>query len=59
MRIVPLFLAAGRHLREDLPLLVADIHAQNSGLEISVLPPIGDLPEIQMAIARLVVEACG
>ena len=55
--IVPLFLAAGRHLREDLPALVERIRAEHPALKISVSPPIGDLPEIQAAIASVVLRA--
>jgi sirohydrochlorin cobaltochelatase len=51
--IVPVFLAAGRHLREDLPALIAPIRQQFPDLEISVTAPIGDIPEFQAAIARL------
>ena len=51
--IVPIFLAAGRHLREDLPALVAPIQKQYPHLVINVTAPIGDIPEFQSAIARL------
>ena len=51
--IVPIFLAAGRHLREDLPALIAPIQKQYPDLEINVTAPIGDIPEFQAAIARL------
>jgi sirohydrochlorin cobaltochelatase len=51
--VVPVFLAAGRHLREDLPALIAPIRTQFPDLEINVSPPIGDLPEFQSAIAKL------
>jgi sirohydrochlorin cobaltochelatase len=51
--VVPVFLAAGRHLREDLPALIAPIQQQFPDLEINVTAPIGDLPEFQAAIAKL------
>jgi sirohydrochlorin cobaltochelatase len=51
--IVPVFLAAGRHLREDLPTLIAPIQKQFPDLVINVTAPIGDIPEFQAAIARL------
>ncbi len=51
--VVPIFLAAGRHLREDLPALIAPIQQQFPELKINVSAPIGDLPEIQAAIAKL------
>ena len=51
--IVPIFLAAGRHLREDLPTLIAPIRQQFPDLEINVSAPIGEIPEFQAAIAKL------
>ena len=51
--VVPVFLAAGRHLREDLPALIAPIQKQFPDLVINVTAPIGDLPEFQSAIAKL------
>lgn len=55
--IVPLFLAAGRHLREDLPALIKPIQAAHPGLTIAILPPIGEMAEIQAAIARVALPA--
>ena len=51
--IVPVFLASGRHLREDLPALIAPIQTQFPDLEINVTAPIDDIPEFQAAIAKL------
>ena len=51
--VVPIFLAAGRHLREDLPALIAPVQQQFPDLEIIVSTPIGDIPEFQAAIAKL------
>ena len=51
--IVPIFLAAGRHLREDLPALMAPIQNQYPDLMIKVSAPIGDIPELQSVIATL------
>ena len=51
--VAPIFLAAGRHLREDLPALIAPIQKQYPDLVINVTAPIGDIPEFQSAIARL------
>ena len=51
--VVPIFLAAGRHLREDLPVLIAPIRTQFPMLEINICAPIGEIPEFQAAIAKL------
>lgn len=55
--VVPLFLAAGRHLREDLPALIKPIQAAHPGLTIAILPPIGEMAEIQEAIAKVALSA--
>ena len=54
--VVPVFLAAGRHLRDDLPALIAPIQQQFPDLVINVSAPIGDLPEFQAAIAKLALD---
>ena len=50
--VIPLFLAAGRHLREDLPALIKPIQAAHPDSIITVMPAIGEMPEIQAAIAK-------
>ncbi len=54
LRVVPVFLGAGGHLKEDLPKLVAGIRGQYKDLEITVEPPIGEQPEVIAAIARAI-----
>ncbi len=49
--LVPLFLAQGGHLREDLPRLVEDIRRDLPGLRIHVTTAIGDSVELTNAIA--------
>lgn len=45
IEILPLFFAAGRHLREDVPKMLAKIEqsyqAQNTPLTLELKPPIG------------------
>ncbi|WVN42594.1 CbiX/SirB N-terminal domain-containing protein [beta proteobacterium MWH-UniP1] len=52
IRIVPLFLASGSHLRQDLPELVAQAKNQHPGIEITVATAIGEAAYTQAAIAR-------
>lgn len=52
IRVVPVFLAAGAHLREDLPKLVSEAKREFPELSFDVLPAIGETPEIQHSIAR-------
>jgi sirohydrochlorin cobaltochelatase len=49
-RVVPLFLATGGHLRNDLPKIVARIDAQHPGLKLDVRAPMGESPEMRQAI---------
>ncbi len=49
IRVVPLFLGQGGHVKQDLPRLVAA--AARSGVEIFLDKPIGEQPEIMEAIA--------
>ena len=54
--LVPLFMAQGGHLKQDLPLLVEKIRQQHPQLELQVLPAIGDAPEILQAITDWVLR---
>ena len=42
IRIVPMFLGAGRHVREDLPRLVEALRGAHTGIEIELRPPVGE-----------------
>jgi sirohydrochlorin cobaltochelatase len=54
LRVVPVFLGMGGHLKEDLPRLVAEIRTRHPDLDIAVDAPIGEQPEVIAAIARLI-----
>ena len=54
IRVVPVFLAAGRHLREDLPRLAAQAREKFPQLEIRVEPPIGEQASVIDAIAAAI-----
>lgn len=49
--IVPLFLAQGGHLKEDLPRLLDDIRKHHPALQIDVTSAIGDSEDLTNAIA--------
>ena len=42
LTIVPLFLGVGKHAREDLPLLIADLKAAHPSVTITLQPAIGE-----------------
>jgi sirohydrochlorin cobaltochelatase len=52
VRVVPLFLGAGGHVRRDLPELLASIRAAHVGLELDATPAIGESEAITRAIAQ-------
>lgn len=53
--IIPLFLAAGRHLRKDVPAMIADLEAKHS-VSIRLANPIGMNPKLGDAIRDVVSE---
>ena len=55
--LVPLFMAQGGHLKQDLPLLVGRIRRQHPQLDLRVTPAIGDAPEILQAISDWVLRS--
>lgn len=55
--VVPLFLAAGGHLKKDLPELVAQCARAFPQLQFEVLPPIGESEALIEAIANWVCDA--
>lgn len=55
--LVPLFMAQGGHLKQDLPLLVGKLREQHPQIELRVMPAIGDAPEILQAISDWVLRS--
>lgn len=55
--LVPLFMAQGGHLKQDLPRMVARLRARHPQLELQVTPAIGDAPEILQAISAWVLRS--
>lgn len=51
--VVPLFLAAGRHLRKDVPAMIAGLE-KDHGVKIHLAPPIGENPLLGQAIKDVV-----
>ncbi|MEQ9547504.1 MAG: CbiX/SirB N-terminal domain-containing protein [Marinobacter sp.] len=53
--VVPLFLAAGRHLRKDVPAMIRSLE-ENHGISIHLAPPIGENPQLGEAIRDVVTQ---
>jgi sirohydrochlorin cobaltochelatase len=50
--IYPLFIAAGSHLKKDLPALITELTQQYPNLTLSQLPAAGEQTGVQQAIAK-------
>ena len=57
IRIVPVFWAAGGHVNEDLPRMVAEARRRHPQLAIAVLPVLSELPGMLEFIADAVSAA--
>lgn len=51
--VIPLFLAAGRHLRKDVPAMIEELERAH-GAVIRLAPPIGENPLLGQAIRDVV-----
>jgi sirohydrochlorin cobaltochelatase len=56
IRIVPAFLAAGGHVKRDLPLAVEGLRRAHEGVELELRPPIGQSDAALAAIAAVFAE---
>lgn len=55
--VVPIFMAAGSHVKKDLPRMAADAMDRHAGLEISLAPPVGEAPPVLAAMADYAIAA--
>jgi sirohydrochlorin cobaltochelatase len=51
IRLIPLFMAQGGHLKQDLPKKIAALRERHPGVAITVSPPIGEVDAILELIA--------
>jgi sirohydrochlorin cobaltochelatase len=49
--VVPIFMAAGSHVKKDLPRLAADAMDRHMGLEIELAAPVGEVESVLAAMA--------
>ncbi len=54
IRVVPVFLGQGGHVKEDLPKLVAAAQKKHAGMTIRLDPAIGEQPSVIEAIAAAI-----
>lgn len=56
VEIIPLFFAAGRHLRLDVPKQITALNEQYPKLSINLQAPIGLHPKMAQALTELIQE---
>jgi sirohydrochlorin cobaltochelatase len=53
LTVLPLFLGVGKHAREDLPVLVAELQAKHPEVVINLRPAIGEDAQMIDLMARI------
>ena len=54
IRVVPVFLAQGGHVKQDLPRLVAAARSAHPNINVTLEQAIGERPQVLAAIARAI-----
>jgi sirohydrochlorin cobaltochelatase len=57
IRVVPVFLGPGGHVKEDLPRLVERARKSHPGVAITLEPPMGEQPAVIEAIAAAIIRS--
>lgn len=55
--VVPIFMAAGSHVKKDLPRMAADAMDRHAGLQISLAAPVGEATPVLAAMADYAIAA--
>ncbi len=53
VNIVPMFLGVGRHAREDLPRLLAELHGMHPQIEFHLQPAVGENQQVIDLLAQI------
>ena len=57
IRVLPLFLGMGRHVREDLPRLLDELRARHPAVGFTLAGAVGEAPEVIELLARKALES--
>lgn len=57
--VLPLFFAAGRHLRKDVPAQIDALQHKHRHVALTLLPPVGEHPAFVDALASVIAEQAG
>jgi sirohydrochlorin cobaltochelatase len=55
--IIPMFLGVGRHAREDLPQIVAELRRNFPSLHFSLAPAVGENTKLVQLLADIALES--
>lgn len=55
--VLPLFLGAGGHVRQDLPRIVDGLRSRFPAVRWALQPPVGELPSVIAAMADAALDA--
>jgi len=55
--ILPMFLGVGRHAREDLPALIAELKQNHPNTVFQVQPAVGENPEVLDLLAQIALSS--
>jgi len=53
LRVFPLFLGVGKHAREDLPSLIAQLKARHPDVPVELMPTAGEYPQLTALMADI------
>lgn len=53
VRVFPLFFGVGKHAREDLPLLMAEVAATHPDVNVQLLPTAGEFAQVTRLMAQI------
>jgi sirohydrochlorin cobaltochelatase len=56
VRVLPLFFGMGKHAREDLPVLMAELTAEHPQVTFEKLPAAGEDPRLTALLAQIALE---
>jgi sirohydrochlorin cobaltochelatase len=54
--VVPMFLGVGRHAREDLPQLVAQLRTEQPDVVFQLMPAVGEDAEVVQMLASVALK---
>ena len=56
IRVVPMFLGVGKHVRHDLPQMMAELELNHPDIQFECRPAVGEHPDLLDLLARIAVD---